>query len=156
MAKVDIPPFTIIIDTREQAPFPFHGLSTVTRTLLSGDYSIEVAGESWGDRVAVERKSKGDAWGCVGDGRARFERCLKRLAELDRAAIVIECSLTEMAIPPSRVQRITPATAVGSYISWSCQFSIPVFWCDTRHYAERVTARFLASYFKHRGNNGTA
>lgn len=156
MSKVEIPPFTIIIDTREQTPFSFEGLATVRRTLNAGDYSIEVDGESWGDRVAVERKSKNDAWSCVGDGRPRFERCLVRLAALDRAAIVIECSLTNMAIAPLQVKRVTPATAVGSYISWSMQYRLPVFFCDTRHFAERVTARYLASYFKHRGGNQNA
>lgn len=139
------PPFVIVIDTREQLPFPFEGLVTKRATLGAGDYSIE----GLENKVAVERKSKNDAWGCVADGRSRFTRCLERLSALDRAAIVIECSLTEFAIQPSRIERVTPATAVGSYISWSCQYRLPVFWCDTRQYAERVTARFLASYHKH-------
>lgn len=42
--------------------------------------------------------------------------------------------------------------AVGSYISWSVQYRIPVFWCDTREYAERVTVRFLAGWMKHRSH----
>lgn len=151
MATKAPPPFTIIIDTREQAPFKFDGLATKRGTLPSGDYSIEVAGESWGHRVAIERKSYSDAWGSMSTGRARFERCVKRLAELDRAAIVIECGLYNLCEQPSRIQRTTPASVVGGLISWSVQYAIPIFFCDTRHLAERVTVRYLASYFKHRG-----
>jgi ERCC4-type nuclease len=145
------PPFTILIDTREKAPFPFAGLTTKRATLKSGDYSIEVDGESWSNRVAVERKSYSDIWGSMSMGRARFKRCVERLAELDRAAIVIECGLYHLCEQPSRIKRTTPASVVGGLISWSVQYSIPVFFCDTRYLAERVTARYLASYFKHRG-----
>ncbi len=39
--------------------------------------------------------------------------------------------------------------AVGSYISWSCKYRIPVFWCHNKLYAERITVRFLMAYLKH-------
>lgn len=39
--------------------------------------------------------------------------------------------------------------AIGSFISWSCMYRIPVYWCGTRAFAERVTVRFLAAYVKH-------
>jgi DNA excision repair protein ERCC-4 len=135
----------IVVDTREQMAFPLTGFDIVRKKLNAGDYSLE----GYEDRVAVERKNPADAWACVGSGRARFVDCLERLAGLDRAAIVIECSLSEFAVKPPYVKRITPATAVGSYISWSCRYRIPVFWCDNRQYAERVAVRFLAAYLKH-------
>lgn len=144
------PPFVFAVDTREQHPFDLLGFAWMRKTLKSGDYSI-IGLE---DRVAVERKSYADAWSSMSDGRKRFERCVQRLAELDRAAIVIECGVRELAIQPSRIQRVTPASVVGGLISWSCQYRIPVFFCDDRAHAERVTVRFLASYFKHRGGNG--
>jgi len=140
-----LPP--IVIDTREQRPFTFSGYDSVIATLSTGDYSLL----GYEDRVAVERKSKEDAYGCVGTGRRRFIDCLKRLAELDRAAIVIERSIEDFAVPPART-RIDARMAVGSYISWSCQYRIPVFWCESRAYAERVTVRFLAAYVKYRIN----
>jgi ERCC4-type nuclease len=140
-------PFVIAVDSREQQPFDLLGFATMRKTLKTGDYSI-VGME---DRVAVERKSYSDAWGSMSEGRARFERCVKRLAELDRAAIVIECSILQLAIQPSYIQRTTPASVIGGLISWSAQFRLPVFFCDDRLHAERVTVRFLASYFKHRG-----
>lgn len=141
------PPFVIAVDSREQLPFPLTGFAFIRKTLAAGDYSI-IGME---DRVAVERKSYDDAWGSMSSGRARFERCVKRLAAMDRAAIVIECGLTKLATQPSRIERVQPASVVGGFISWACQFQIPVFFCDTREQAERVTVRYLASYFKHRG-----
>jgi len=136
---------TIIIDTREQDPFPLIGYETRIATLRTGDYSLE----GFEDKVAVERKSKSDAYGCVGGGRKRFVACLERLAELDRAAIVIERSIEDFDRNPPERTRIDSRMAVGSYISWSCKYRIPVFWCNNRAYAERITVRFLAAYIKH-------
>lgn len=136
---------TVVIDTREQLPFAFDGLPTIRATLQSGDYSL-VGLES---RIAVERKSHEDAWNAVAANRARFERCLERLSRLDRAAIVIECTLAEFCERPPYIHRVTPATAAGSFISWACQYRIPVFFCDNRAFAERVTLRFLLAYAKH-------
>lgn len=135
----------IVVDTREQNPWPLTGFETRRGTLHAGDYSLA----GYENSVAIERKSKEDAWGCVGGGRKRFVACVERLAALDRAAIVIECSLSDMLVKPPYVKRVTPATAVGSYISWACGYRIPVFWCDNREYAERVAVRFLAAYLKH-------
>ena len=149
MTKSDLPPYVIAVDTREQAPFPLLGFASMRKTLKAGDYSIV----GYEDKVAVERKSYQDAWGSMSGERARFEKCVKRLAELDRAAIVIECGLTQLTVQPSYIQRTNAASVVGGLISWSCQYRIPVFFSDTREQAERITLRFLAAYFKHRGNN---
>ena len=134
----------MVIDTREQRGFKFIWIESVRKGLKTGDYSLV----GFEDRVAVERKSKSDGYGVVGSGRARFERELVRLAVLDRAAIVIECSLHEFCVPPART-RIDQRMAVNSFISWSCTYRIPVFWCGSREYAEQVTLRFLTSYLKH-------
>lgn len=142
------PPFTLVVDTREQLPYNFDGFDVERGTLKAGDYSLK----GYEHLVAVERKSHGDLWGSMSTGRARFERCVKRLAELDRAAIVVECSLTEAAVPPVQVQRVMPASVIGGLISWSVQYQIPIYFCDTRVLAERVVLRYLAAYFKHRGN----
>lgn len=138
-------PFVIAVDTREILPFDLLGFATMRKTLRTGDYSI-VGLE---DKLSIERKSYSDAWSSMSAGRARFERCVRRLAELDRAAIVIECGVRELAIQPSRIERVTPASVVGGLISWSCQFRLPIFFCDDRAHAERVCVRFLASYWKH-------
>jgi len=138
----------IVVDTREQAPFIFDGFVTVRGTLKQGDYSLV----GFEDKVAVERKSYNDCWGSMSLGRARFQRCVERLAKLDRAAIVIECSLTALTVQPARIQRTNAASVVGGLVSYSAQHAIPVFFCDSRLFAERITLRFLASWFKHRSS----
>ena len=75
-------PFTVIIGSREQAPFQFTGIEgggkdagrpliveTRIDGLESGDYSI--AGLE--PRISIERKSVGDFFGSIGSGRQRFE-----------------------------------------------------------------------------------
>ena len=134
-----------MIDTREQLPYTFEGLPSVVAKLDAGDYSL-VGHEH---RVAVERKTKEDMYGCIGAGRKRFTVCLERLAVMESACIVIECSLAQFAVPPTRT-RIDARMAVGSVISWSCMYRLPVFWAGSRDYGERVTLRWLCAYLKHR------
>ena len=133
------------MDTREQLRFPLVGYEIVEKKLDAGDYSLE----NFEDKVAVERKSKEDAYGCVGSGRRRFEECLERLAALERSAIVIERSIENFDGEPPPRTRVDSRMAVGSYISWSCKYRIPVFWCHNKLYAERITVRFLFAYLKH-------
>jgi ERCC4-type nuclease len=137
----------IVIDTREpvETAYTFSGLATVREKLEQGDYSLK----GYEAEVACERKEKSDGWACVGSGRERFTDCLRRLSGLSRPAIVVEASLDEFAKAPGYVERLLPSQVIGSYISWSCQYRIPVFWCPNRDYAERVTLRFLQAYWKH-------
>lgn len=147
------PPIKFVVDTREQAPFTFEGtgIDVVRRKLDAGDYGIEMASGVLAP-VAIERKSWNDLWGSMSGGRSRFERCVQRLAKLDRAAIVIECSLTKACERPQQIQRVTVASVIGGLISYSAQHAIPIYFCDHRIYAERVTVRFLLSWLKHRSS----
>lgn len=141
----------IAIDTREQLRYQFDGYESYRTTLATGDYSLE----GFTEVLAVERKNHADAWGMLTDGRKRFERCLERMAALERAAIVIESSMADFCIPPPQVKRVNAATAMGSYISWSTKWRIPVFFAENRQWGERVTLRILAAYYKH-CTNGVA
>ncbi|HVY62329.1 MAG TPA: hypothetical protein VHF22_11785, partial [Planctomycetota bacterium] len=86
------PPFTVVIDTREQAPLSFGSWPTVVAGMKTGDYSIQ----GFEDQIAIERKSLSDLFGCIGRDRDRFERELLRLWALDYAAIVIEATLADV------------------------------------------------------------
>ena len=67
---------------------------------------------------------------------------------LARAAIVIESGMSDFLEPPVYT-KINGPYAIASYIDWSCEYGIPVYWCDGgRKQAERVTLRFLAAYIK--------
>ena len=111
--KSMICPFVILIDTAEQTPFTFTGIRSDAahsheeyevncRSFClgrhpnsKGDYSI------YGHvgRVAVERKSKGDAYTTFlgfNDGhRERFERELENLSAMSAAMVVIEADFSE-------------------------------------------------------------
>src|SRR6266850_2750709 len=139
----------IVIDTREQLPYGFDGHSTIRGALKYGDYSLA----GFESDVAVERKSHADAYGCIGRDRARFRRCLEGLAMLSRPLLVIEPGLAEFVQPPSRT-RITTAQAVGSYLSWACQYRIPTVWAGSRAYGERLALRWLVAFWKHRVLSG--
>lgn len=122
----------------------FPGFATKRHALETGDYSLE----GHEARVSVERKSKEDAYGCVGASRRRFVECLQRLGNMHSGAIVIECGFDEFAVAPEYT-RLHPAQAIGSFISWSQQYRIPIFWCPTREWAERTVVKWLASYLRH-------
>lgn len=83
---------TIVIDTREQRPYTFDGLSTVRRALPSGDYSLDGLEHS----IAIERKSLDDWVHTILRARRRFRAELKRLQRMDFAAIVIEGSVADI------------------------------------------------------------
>lgn len=143
------PPITLLIDTREQSELRFEGYSTERVTLATGDYSIRVGDVDYRDRVVCERKSHADLWASCSTERARFERCLGRLARMERACIVIESDLVGLCERPYGVHRVTPTTAVGSTISWACQYRLPVFYAHDAQYAARVVLRFLLSFIRH-------
>src|SRR5687767_5261983 len=77
MPRTDrLAPFTIVVDTREQTPYPFEDLAPSVRAKLeAGDYSIV----GYEGAFAVERKSLADAYATFSRDRARFERELERL-----------------------------------------------------------------------------
>ncbi len=137
-------PFTIAIDTREQRPYEYPGAER--KTLPTGDYSI-VGLE---DQVAIERKSKTDAYGSLGQGRARFRRELERLAEFDYAAIVVEDSVPGFLRRPSH-SKMNPRSAIGSLLAWSVRYRVPVFFAGDRAHGQALTHKLLQMYHKYRG-----
>jgi ERCC4-type nuclease len=143
------PPFKICIDSRERLPYKFPGFDTVVRKIDAGDYSLELPDGSLAP-VAVERKSHSDLWGSMGEGRARFERCVKRLAKLDHAVIIVECTLAEAVVAPKQIQRLQASSVIGGLISWSVQYGVHTVYVGSREAGERYVVRFLAAWYKHK------
>ena len=148
-------PFAVVVDTREQHPFTFHGITGARRReleietcragLKTGDYSVR----GLEDEIAVERKSKADLYGTVGRGRARFEREIERLAAMEFPAVVLECDLASLLRPPER-SRVSPSSVLNSLIAWSVRHRIPVWPCPDRRFAEILTYRLLAHFWTER------
>ena len=80
---------TIIIDTREDwphvwAPHFFDKVQLVRGTLETGDLCLAALP----DGAIVERKTVPNLLGCIGKGRDRFERELKRSRYVARLLVV--------------------------------------------------------------------
>lgn len=133
---------TIVIDTREQLPYKFKG--SVTKTLKSGDYSIL----GLEDVVAIERKTKKDAYSSCGKGRVRFEKELMRLSAFDYSAIVIEASLSSLLTPPP-YSMMNPLVVVNSFVSWSVKYGIHVFFASNRACSRNLVQLILGKYWKY-------
>lgn len=135
--------FTVIVDSREQKPYRFERMAVAA--LPAGDYSIQgLEGE-----VAIERKSRQDAYASLGSGRARFERELQRLSRLKYAAIVVESTLPDFLTPPP-FTKMNPKAAVNSLIAWSVKYRVCVFFAGDRVHAQTLTRRLLEKYWKYR------
>jgi ERCC4-type nuclease len=137
--------FKIVIDSRETLPYSFPGIECIVKGLKTGDYSIE----GLEDKVCVERKSHGDAYGTIGQGRERFERELERMAIMEYAAIVIEASLYDFVYCPPPHSLLNPKSAIGSLLSWSVKYRIPVFFCGSRALGQATTAKLLEKFAKY-------
>ena len=134
--------FTIVTDTREQLPYVYEG--AVVKTLATGDYSIL----GLEDRVAIERKSKPDAYASLGRGRARFRREVERLALLDYAAIVVEDTVPGFLQRPPHSQ-MRPKSAIASLLAWSVRYRIAVFFAGDRAHGRALTQKLLQMYWRY-------
>ena len=132
----------IAVDTREQRPYRFP--QSEVRALPTGDYSV-VGME---DRVAVERKTKSDAYTSLGRGRCRFHREVERLSSLDYGAIVLECSLEGFMQPPPFSQ-LHPSSAMNTLLAWSVKYGVHVLFAGNRRLGNRLTLRLLEKFARY-------
>ncbi len=139
------PVLVVAVDSREQRPYCFP--RSEVKALKTGDYSV-VGLE---DRVAVERKTKSDAYASLGRGRARFRRELERLSRFDYAAIVIETSLPEFLEAPA-FSRMNPKTAAATIIAWSVRYRVCVFFAGDRRHGNAVTRQLLEKFWRYHHN----
>lgn len=138
----------ILIDTREQKPFPFIGetgepMPTERATLATGDYSLE----GYADRVAVERKSLADLVACLSHERGRFERELERGKRLEAFAVVVEASFLDLQKGRFR-SRMNPHAACQSVLAFTVKHGTPFIFAGSRAGAEYATVSFLRQFLK--------
>jgi DNA excision repair protein ERCC-4 len=151
-------PHTVLIDTREQAPYGFTGLRTDAKqgkkplviptrreTLVSGDYTVG----GFAERIAVERKSLEDFFGTLTRGRDRFERELDRLNAMEFAAVVVEANWLQILQHPPERSRLNPKSVYRSVIAWQQRFSRVHWWMlEGRRLGEVTTFRILERFLK--------
>lgn len=161
--RLAVCPFTVVVDTREQLPYDFSGMTSQTgdalvvpvlvRGLPSGDYSIDGGGME--NRIAIERKSLDDLYGSVTWGRVRFEAEIARLNDLAAGgftAVVIEATWPEITAPaehrPGWINRTDPRSVEGTIVAWSIRYPRVHWWaCGDRRGAECRTFSILRMFW---------
>jgi ERCC4-type nuclease len=135
---------TIITDTREQRPFDFSkfDLPVAIQTLREGDYSV-VGLEG---RVAIERKSGSDLYGCMTSGRDRFERELDRLRGYEFSAVVVEC--LEQEFFTGCFGQMNPRSIKATFCAWTVRYPTRWVFCPTRAWAERTAYMLLERFWR--------
>jgi len=135
-------PLKIVVDTREQAPFPFpEGVETIKGTLKTGDYSIE----GLTNLVCVERKSLQDMVGCCGQHRDRFKNELHRMQGYKAKCIIIEASLKKLSGGKWR-GKMTASQVLGAIASWRHRFGVSFIYADNPELAGQECYRYLKGY----------
>lgn len=131
--------WSITIDTREQTPWLFQDLKTMTcdfvvsasqQGLKQGDYAVA----GFEDRLVIERKSLEDLYGTLATGRDRFRRELERISDCCRmGAVVVEADWNAISDPEAYRNnwrsRMNPQSIVGSIQSYAIRFSKVHWFC---------------------------
>jgi len=117
----------------------------------NGDYSIE----GFEGRCHLERKSMEDAQGTIlgwGDRRERFQRELANLAQMESAAVVVECSFGDLLAQAPEHGKKTAAEnrkiLFRQVLAWQQQYRVPWIFCDSRSMAEITAYRWLDRFFR--------
>jgi len=132
----------LTLDTREPDPHPWEPFLpsgwTMTRAgMETGDLCVTALP----DGAIVERKTPADLAGCIGSGRERFERELRRGRYCGRLVVVIEGSLSDVC---TAARAMNHNAVVGSIAAWTLRYCPFVFTGSPRAAAD-FAFRFLAS-----------
>lgn len=135
----------VVADTREQEPysFPSEQFLIQRHALPAGDYSLAGLERV----VAVERKTAEDFVHTVIRDRDRFRKELVKLAEYDRACVVVEAGLDDILSGAYRCGA-HPASVVGAALSIIIDYGVPVYFCSNRQCACRFTQEYLMRYHR--------
>ena len=162
------PPFTILIDSREQRPWSFLGLTSDakdgnrpvlvhTRQEYLGDYQGDYQIEGLEDEFSIERKSVADFQSTLlgfSDGhRDRFEKELDQLRKKEYAAVIIEGSMFDvLADSPEYGQKTAAENAkilLRSEISLSIKHQVQFKFCSNRKLAEIYAFRTMEMFWRY-------
>lgn len=149
--RVAVPPFEILVDTREQTPLPFTPDQPTRRaTLKTGDYSIT----GFQDSFTIERKSLADLVHTLTRDRARFENELERMTAFQFRGLVIEAPWRAVAfgkfwrwlspdqkLPPNPYpfSRASSKAVLASLNAFEIRYGLHIAYCQgAREAAQRV------------------
>jgi ERCC4-type nuclease len=137
---------TIIVDNREQLPYPFNGYECEVKqgTLYTSDYSIEGLEEY----IAIEVKhSLSDLICCMTSDRERFKHNLLRMQGVKVKAVIIEANLSDI-IKHNYRSKIHPNSVIGSISSWTIRYGVPFIFAGDRQGGELMCYSILSNYYR--------
>ena len=161
-------PFTVLIDTSEQHPWTFRGLSANSSkvpgsnppvyenrplviacraaNLMTGDYTIE----GMQNYITIERKSLSDAFSTFTHDRDRWERELDRMRSIASCHVVIEGDWEAISAGPVKLGGANIGKAVmRSIFAWSIRYPHVHWWAmPTREMAEATAFRLLEKFWE--------
>ena len=132
----------VLCDRREPWPHPWQrylpeGWQLEPATLETGDLCLA----SHSDGAVIERKTPSDLASCIGAGRERFERELKRGRYCGRFAVVVEGPMADVCIA---ARGIHANAVIGTIAAWTLRFC-PFTFAGNERFAADFAFRLLAS-----------
>ncbi len=146
-----IPKPIVIVDSREQKPFRFTGLTnwikgTITRHLDLGDYSVE----GMESLLRLERKTLTDLITTLIHQRHRFFKSCEALARFKHAALLIEATYEDVKsfYEEDLCTSAHPNAVSGTLDALEAKFGLPVIYTSRhRPLAEEKAASWLSKHF---------
>ncbi len=141
--------FALALDTREQlvGAVPM-SVPIVVAKLPMGDLSVP----GFEERCAIDRKQLGDFIGCITQDKERFTKLLKRMADIEFAAVVIEATLADVRARKYR-SKVDPSFVIGAAARITAEYGIPVFFCGSLDATTDFALRLLRCWWRRRGLN---
>jgi ERCC4-type nuclease len=135
----------LLLDSREPDPHPWkqylpEGWSFERGLLETGDVAISALP----DGGVVERKTASDLVSCIGVGRERFERELRRSRHVGKFVVVVEGSFEDVLASARGMHR---HSIIGSISSWVLRYC-PIVFCGSERLAAEFAFRFLAAQIR--------
>jgi ERCC4-type nuclease len=136
---------TITIDSREPWPHPRApcfgpDVRLVRATLETGDLALSALPEG----CVIERKTVPDFLGCIGGGRERFERELRRSRYVGRFIIIVEGTLADML---EQNRAIHPNAIIGTVAAWQRRYC-PICFAGSVQLAAQIAESFVRGQIK--------
>lgn len=149
----------VIIDTREQTPFVFEGLPirgyksipTETRTLKTGDYTIE----GFENEFVIERKSISDLCGTLTGGHARFLKEMERIRNFKMPYIIIEGQPIDVFAHCWKYgMKDGVNVIIQSLVAYAYHYRVRVRFCKDRKAATEYAARKIIEFYEQNKKEG--
>ena len=161
--EIYVCPFTVLESNAEQAPWSFQSIvlgdqqwviPRKRQHMKTADYSMEVGGQSFEDRILIERKAD-DFVSSITTERARFEREHERMkAVVDAggfACMISELSLSSICDAlddPYSDRKVSSDTVIGTVATWPRRYGVNWFFVGDRRRAELLAFRILWKFYQ--------